>query len=66
MGYDQAAAFNAMKLKIDSFINWVRIRSPQAKTWWDYRCDLQVFANVMKGRDVREIRFRDVDEHKLF
>ncbi len=55
-----------MKSEIESFINWVRMRSPQAKTWRDYKCDLQVFANVMKGRNVNEIRFRDVDEFVNF
>lgn len=51
-----------MELEIEKFINWVRMRNPQARTWRDYKCDLQLFLNLMKDRKVEDIRFRDVDE----
>jgi len=51
-----------MKTEIERFINWVRMRSPQARTWRDYRCDLGLFMNVMENRNVEEIRPRDLDE----
>lgn len=51
-----------MKAEIERFINWVRMRSPQARTWRDYRCDLGLFIDVMGGKNVDEIRPRDLDE----
>jgi hypothetical protein len=38
------------------------MRSPQARTWRDYQCDLLLFMGVMGGRNVDEIRVRDLDE----
>lgn len=51
-----------MKAEIEQFIQWVRMRSPQARTWRDYQCDLSLFLGVMGGRNVDEIRVRDLDE----
>lgn len=51
-----------MKSDIERFINWVHIRSPHAKTWRDYQCDLKLFLRVIGERKSGEIRARDVDE----
>jgi site-specific recombinase XerD len=51
-----------MKAEIEQFIQWVRMRSPQARTWRDYQCDLSLFMGVMGERNVDEIRVRDLDE----
>ena len=50
-----------MLSEIEPFVAWVRIRSPQAKTWRDYRCDLELFVNVVGKRDVADIHPQDVD-----
>ena len=50
-----------MRKDIERFIHWVRIRSPQARTWRDYRCDLSVFLNVIGDQDMADIRVRDLD-----
>jgi len=55
-----------MELEIEKFINWVRMRSPQARTWRDYKCDLQLFLKIMKDQRVEDVRFRDVDEFVNF
>jgi len=31
-----------MHNEVQRFINWVRMRSPQARTWRDYKCDLEL------------------------
>jgi len=53
-------------VEIERFINWVQIRSPQARTWRDYKCDLNLFVNVIQNRAVEEIRPRDLDEFVYF
>ena len=50
-----------MLVEIDRFVNWVRRRSPEARTWRDYGYDLRFFARVSGDRPIREITFRDVD-----
>ncbi|MFT3893694.1 MAG: site-specific integrase [Anaerolineales bacterium] len=55
-----------MQTKVEQFISWVRMRSPQARTWRDYRCDLALFMNVMGTRNIEEIRPRDIDEFVNF
>src|SRR5262245_54786740 len=52
-----------MNSDITQFINWVRVRSPQARTWRDYQCDLRLFQKTMGDRSVEEIHPRDVDEY---
>lgn len=54
-----------MLAEIERFIDWVRMRSPQAKTWRDYQCDLDLFQNVMEDRKIEDIRPRDVDHFVL-
>lgn len=47
---------------IERFIQWVRMRSPQAKTWRDYKCDLELFQALVGDRGINEIRPRDIDD----
>jgi site-specific recombinase XerD len=51
-----------MQAEIQQFINWVRMRSPQARTWRDYRCDLDLFAAIVGEKNIEEIQPRDIDE----
>lgn len=55
-----------MLANFERFIDWVRIRSPQAKTWRDYRCDLRLFMNLIQDRDLRDIHPQDVDSFVNF
>lgn len=50
-----------MLAEIEEFVNWVRRRNPQARTWKDYGYDLRFFAQVVGDRLPGEITFRDVD-----
>src|SRR5512145_1553984 len=50
-----------MLSEIERFVNWVRRRNPQARTWKDYGYDLRQFAQVVGARPPVEITFRDVD-----
>ena len=51
-----------MHSEIEQFIQWVRMRSPQARTWRDYQCDLKIFMKLTGDRAVEDVRVRDVDE----
>lgn len=50
-----------MLVQIEEFVNWVRRRNPQARTWKDYGYDLRFFVEVVGDRPPGEITFRDVD-----
>jgi site-specific recombinase XerD len=50
-----------MLSEIDEFVNWVRRRNSQARTWRDYSYDLQQFAALVGDRALTEITFREVD-----
>lgn len=50
-----------MLAEIEQFVNWVRRRNPDARTWRDYQYDLQLFARVVGDRPLGAITFRDVD-----
>ncbi len=50
-----------MLAEIERFVNWTRRRSPAAHTWRDYRCDLQMFCEVVGDRSLSEITFKDID-----
>lgn len=50
-----------MLVEIERFVNWVRRRSPEARTWRDYKYDLHLFAETLGDRPLNEITFRDVD-----
>jgi len=47
--------------EIESFVNWVRRRNPQARTWRDYRYDLRQFVAVVGDRPPEAVTFHDVD-----
>ena len=51
-----------MQAEIERFVHWVRMRSPEARTWRDYQCDLGLFMSLMQDRTVEEIRIRDLDD----
>lgn len=51
-----------MQAEIEHFIDWVRMRNPQAKTWRDYRCDLKLFQQGMGDRKIMEIHPRHLDD----
>jgi site-specific recombinase XerD len=50
-----------MLVEIDQFVNWVRRRNPQARTWRDYGYDLHQFVEIVWDRCPREVTFRDID-----
>src|SRR5574341_765000 len=50
-----------MLAEIERFVNWVRRRSPAAHTWRDYRCDLQVFLEVVGDCKPGEVTFHETD-----
>jgi site-specific recombinase XerD len=47
--------------EIQSFVNWLRRRNPDARTFRDYRCDLAQFAAVVGDRPPQDVDFHDVD-----
>ena len=47
--------------EVDSFVNWLRRRNPQARTWRDYSFDLHQFAQVVGDKPPSEVTFHDVD-----
>jgi site-specific recombinase XerD len=47
--------------EIHEFVNWMRIRNPQAHTWQDYQCDLRQFAAFVGHCAVGEVTFKEVD-----
>ncbi|PKO11546.1 MAG: hypothetical protein CVU39_28695 [Chloroflexi bacterium HGW-Chloroflexi-10] len=51
-----------MLSEIERFVNWVRRRSPEARTWRDYGYDLHFFVQVVGDRPPREVTFREVDK----
>jgi site-specific recombinase XerD len=51
-----------MLVEVEGFIDWVRMRSPQARTWRDYKCDLSLFTIIVANRVIEEIRPRDIDD----
>lgn len=50
-----------MLSEIEQFVNWVRRRSPAARTWKDYGYDLRFFMQVVGDVPLKEITFREVD-----
>jgi hypothetical protein len=51
-----------MLSQIDEFVNWVRRRNPQARTWRDYSYDLQQFVNQVGERSPNQITLHDIDQ----
>ena len=50
-----------MLSEIEQFVNWVRRRNSEARTWKDYSYDLGQFAALVGDRPPGEITFQDVD-----
>ncbi len=50
-----------MLLEIESFVNWLRRRNPDARTFRDYRCDLKHFLRVVGNLPPAAVTFHDVD-----
>ena len=50
-----------MLSQIEDFVNWVRRRNPQARTWRDYSYDRQQLAALVGDRSPSEVTHRDVD-----
>jgi site-specific recombinase XerD len=50
-----------MLAEIDQFVNWVRRRNSEARTWKDYRYDLRQFAALVGDIPPNAITFREVD-----
>jgi site-specific recombinase XerD len=50
-----------MLVQIEEFVNWVRRRNPEARTWKDYGYDLRFFLEAVGNRPPNTITFRDVD-----
>lgn len=51
-----------MLKEIESFVNWMRRRNPQARTWRDYRSDLAQFVQVVGDRPPGAVSFQQVDQ----
>jgi site-specific recombinase XerD len=50
-----------MLSQIADFVNWLRRRNPQARTWRDYSYDLHHFEGAMDHLSPNEITFHDID-----
>jgi integrase/recombinase XerC len=50
-----------MLTEIEAFLNRLRMRSPQAKTWRDYKCDLALFIQVIGDRELETIHPQEID-----
>jgi site-specific recombinase XerD len=50
-----------MLSEIDRFVNWVRRRNPQARTWRDYGYDLRQFAVCVGDVLPAAVTFREID-----
>lgn len=50
-----------MLAEIERFVNWVRRRNPEARTWRDYGYDLEQFAALVGDRPPGSITLHDVD-----
>jgi site-specific recombinase XerD len=50
-----------MLVEIESFVNWLRRRNPQARTWRDYSYDLKQFAAAVGDQPPASVTFHDLD-----
>ncbi len=50
-----------MLAEIEQFVNWVRRRNSEARTWRDYSYDLKQFAALVGDRDPASISHQDID-----
>jgi site-specific recombinase XerD len=51
-----------MLAEIGAFVNWVRRRNPEARTWRDYECDLKLFFAAVGDCAPGEITPSNIDE----
>lgn len=51
-----------MLAEIGAFVNWVRRRNPDARTWRDYQCDLKQFLAVVGDRRPDKVHPSDIDQ----
>src|SRR5215471_2614001 len=51
-----------MLSEIEQFIDRMRLRSPRARTWRDYKCDLELFSRVIGDLKIPEIHPRQLDD----
>lgn len=50
-----------MYTEIEQFVNWIRRRNSQARTWRDYGYDLRLFVEGLGDKDVLDVTFKDID-----
>jgi hypothetical protein len=50
-----------MLSEIDRFVNWVRRRNPEARTWKDYAYDLRQFAALVGDNSGKTARVGCID-----
>jgi site-specific recombinase XerD len=50
-----------MLSEIERFVNWMRRRNPEARTWRDYGYDLRQFANSVKYSHPDKVKLQDID-----
>jgi site-specific recombinase XerD len=50
-----------MLAEIDRFLNWIRRRNAEARTWRDYQYDLKQFAEVVGDSPPVQVTLHDVD-----
>ena len=52
-----------MLSEIERFVNWVRRRNPQARTWRDYGYDLHQFVAVIGDHPPGEVGYQEIDRY---
>ena len=50
-----------MLSEIEQFVNWLRRRNPQARTWRDYSYDLKQFVQVVGEKPPGQVTIQDID-----
>jgi site-specific recombinase XerD len=50
-----------MLAEIERFVNWLRRRNPDARTWRDYNYDFKQFVDLVGDRPLSSITFHDID-----
>ena len=47
--------------EITNFVNWLRRRNPQARTWRDYGYDLNQFVAIVGDKPLASVTIQDID-----
>jgi site-specific recombinase XerD len=50
-----------MLAEVERFVNWIRRRSPSARTWKDYTYDLRIFMGVVGDLPPKDVTIKDID-----